>query len=327
MLKAEIHCHIEGAAHPSLVQRLAKKYNVDLNDTIRDGRYVWSDFTSFLNCYDRASSVFREPEDYRLLTYDHYRRIAEQGAIYGEVFGSSDHAAQMGIGYTDLVEAMAAGIEDAQQETGIEGRITMTCVRHLGPDAAQTVAELIAANPHPMVTGFGMGGDERSFAVEDFAPAFEAAADAGLGLTTHAGEFAGPQSVIDSLDHLGVTRVGHGVRSIEDPALVERLVHDGIVLEVCPVSNIALNVYSDFAIHPMKELVESGIRVTINSDDPPLFDTTLARDYEVAEFECGLSRSDIDQCTLTALEAAFVDEKTRSRLMKRFERENSAGLG
>ncbi len=314
MLKAEIHCHIEGAAHPALVKRLAMKHGIDINDIIRDGRYAWSDFGNFLSCYDKAASVFREPEDYRLLTYDHFSRIAEQGAIYGEVFGSSDHAAQMGISYVDLVEAMAAGIEDVRAETGIEGRVIMTCVRHLGPDAAQAVAELVVSNPHPIVTGFGMGGDERSFAVEDFASAFNIADDAGLGLTAHAGEFAGPASVIDCLEHLGVTRIGHGVRSVEDPALVERLAHDGVVLEVCPVSNIALGVFPDFGAHPIKQLMDAGVRITINSDDPPFFDTTLARDYEVAQNECGLSSDDIDQCTVTAIEAAFVDEKTRSEL-------------
>ncbi len=158
MVKAEIHCHIEGAADPALVVRLAQKYNIDLNQTIRDGRYVWSDFSSFLNCYDRAASVFREPEDYRLLAYDYFSRLAGQGAIYGEVFGSSDHARLMGIGYSDLVEAIAAGIGDAEQQYGIEGRIIMTCVRHLGPEAAEAVATEVAANPHPLVTGFGMGG-------------------------------------------------------------------------------------------------------------------------------------------------------------------------
>ncbi len=320
MLKAEIHCHIEGAAHPALVKRLATKYRVDLNDIIRDGRYVWSDFSSFLACYDKAASVFREPEDYRLLTYDHYSRIAEQGAIYGEVFGSSDHAAQMGIAYTDLVDAMAAGIEDARAETGIEGRIIMTCVRHLGPDSALAVAELIVSNPHPIVTGFGMGGDERAFAVEDFVPAFEIAGDAGLGLTAHAGEFGGAESVVNCLDHLGVSRIGHGVRAIEDPALVERLAHDDIVLEVCPVSNIALGVFPDFSSHPIKGLMDAGVRITINSDDPPFFDTTLARDYEVAEQECGLSPGEINQCTVTAIEAAFVDEKTRSALFRKLRK-------
>ncbi|MDD9909917.1 MAG: adenosine deaminase [Ahrensia sp.] len=317
MVKAEIHCHIEGAAHPALVQRLARKYDVDLSDTIRDGRYIWTDFTSFLNCYDRASSVFRSREDYRLLTYDHYCRLAEQGAIYGEVFGSPDHAAQMGVDYGDLVDAMAAGIDDARQESGIEGRIIMTCVRHLGPHAAIAVAETVAASPHPMVTGFGMGGDERAFAAEDFAPAFEIASDAGLGLTCHAGEFADAESVHDALDNLGVTRIGHGVRSIEDAKLVDRLVDEEIVLEICPVSNIALGVYQDFAAHPLKRLFDAGVSLTINSDDPPFFDTTLSYDYQTAERDCGLGAEAIDRCTQTAIEAAFIDEPTRKRLLAR----------
>ena len=319
MVKAEIHCHIEGAADPALVQRLAQKYDVDLNDVIRDGSYVWSDFTSFLNVYDRASAVFRTPEDYRLLTYDYYSRLAQQGAIYGEVFGSSDHAAVMGIGYRDLVEAIAAGINDARQETGIEGRIIMTSVRHLGPEAAEAVADLVASNPHPMVTGFGMGGDERSFSVEDFASAFSIAGDAGLGLTSHAGEFDGPQSVIDALDHLGVTRIGHGVRSIEDEKLVERLVDEGIILEVCPGSNISLSVYPDFSAHPLRRFYDAGVRVTLNSDDPPFFHTSLEAEYDIAARHFDFDRAMIDQCTRTALEGAFIDETTRAQLLKRLD--------
>ena len=149
MIKAEIHCHIEGAADPALVMRLAQKYDIDVNDVIHDGRYVWHDFMTFLNAHDKAASVFRQPEDYRLLTYDYFSRLAGHWAIYGEVFGSSDHAALMGIGYNDLVNAIAAGIEDAREQYGIEERIIMTCIRHLGPVAAEAVAETIAANPHP----------------------------------------------------------------------------------------------------------------------------------------------------------------------------------
>ena len=319
MLKAEIHCHIEGAADPELVLRMARKYDVDLGGTIRDGRYVWSDFTSFLNAYDRASALFRTPDDYRLLTYDYFTRLADQGAIYGEVFGSSDHAAQMGIGYRDLVDAMAAGINDAKAGTGIEGRIIMTCVRHLGPQAAEAVAELVAANPHPMVTGFGMGGDERMFEVEDFAPAFAIAADAGLGLTAHAGEFAGPDSVRAALDHLGVSRIGHGVRSIEDLALLERLHRGHIVLETCPGSNIALSVFPDFNSHPLRKLYDAGVRVTLNSDDPPYFHTNLEREYEIARDEFGFDATMLAQCTRTAIESAFVDEGTRVQLLKRLD--------
>lgn len=317
--KAEIHCHIEGAAHPALVQRLARKYDVDLADTIRDGRYVWSDFTSFLGCYDRASSVFRTAEDYCLLAYDYFSRLADQGAIYGEVFGSPDHAALMGISYTDLVDGIAQGIDQARSEHGIEGRVIMTCVRHLGPDAAEAVAETVAANPHPLVTGFGMGGDERAHKQEDFAPAFAIAADAGLGLTSHAGEFGGPESVRDALDHLNVSRIGHGVRVVEDPALVERLEHDDIVLEVCPGSNIALGLYSDFAQHPLRHLADSGVRITLNSDDPPFFATSLQQEYDLARDHMGFDRAELVQCTRTALEAAFVDEKTRAKLLKRLD--------
>ncbi|MFD0917088.1 adenosine deaminase [Pseudahrensia aquimaris] len=314
--KAELHCHIEGAAEPELVLRLARKYSLDMSGIIKDGRYVWSDFTSFLNCYDQASGVFREPEDYRLLAYDYYSRLADQNAIYGEVFASPDHAGLMGISYTELIGAIADGIEDAKADHGIEGRILVTCVRHLGPESAEQVAEQLAANPHPLVTGFGMAGDERAFEVADFANAFAIASDAGMGLTAHAGELRGPQSVRDVIDILGATRIGHGVRSVEDPLLLERLREEGIVLEVCAGSNVALNIYPGFDSHPLAEFLDAGIACTLNSDDPPYFYTSLAREYEIAQKHFGLHDHDLIACTRTALDAAFVDEKTRSRLLK-----------
>ncbi|MEM8748677.1 MAG: adenosine deaminase [Pseudomonadota bacterium] len=317
MIKAELHCHIEGAAEPDLVLRLARKYGLDMSDVIREGRYVWHDFTSFLNAYDKASTALRAPEDYRLLTYEYYTALADQGAIYGEVFGSSDHAALMGIGYEELVEAISDGIDDATRDCGIEGRIIMTCVRHLGPESAEKVAQLVTQNPHPKVTGFGMGGDERMFTPLDFAPAFDIAGNAGLGLTCHAGEFGGAQSVRDCLDHLNVTRVGHGVRSVEDPELVERLVDEDIVLEVCPESNIALQVFPDERSHPLAQLRDAGVRLTLNSDDPPFFHTSLSNDYAFAETHCGFDDEALLQCTRTALEAAFVDDATRAKLMRK----------
>lgn len=319
MLKAEIHCHIEGAADPALVTRLARKHNVDLDGIIHDGRYVWTDFTSFLRCYDLASTVFRTHEDYSLLTYDVYSRMAEQGAIYGEVFASPDHAALMGLTYEELIDAMAEGIDDAHSDHGIEGRIIVTCVRHLGPEAAESVANLVATNPHPAVTGFGMAGDERAFQTQDFAQAFAIAADAGLGLTAHAGEFAGPASVRNTLDHLNVSRIGHGVRAVDDPALVERLIEEEIVLEICAGSNIQLDVYPDYASHPLGALCDAGVRVTLNSDDPPFFHTSLSNEYDIAARHFDFDSDMLFQCTRTALEAAFVDEPTRARLMNRLD--------
>ena len=316
--KAEIHCHIEGAAHPDLARRLAAKHGVDLSNIIDGDRYLWRDFTQFLSCYDRASSVFRTPDDYRLLAYDNGRRLGEQGAIYCEQFLSPTHAMQTGIDYLDLVEAVSEGAEQARAETGIETRYIVTCVRHLGPDRAVAVARLTERYPHPMVTGFGMGGDERVFEPADFATAYEIAANAGLELTAHAGEFAGPESVAGCLDHLGVTRIGHGVRAIEDPDLVARLVDEEIVLEVCPGSNVALGVYPDIAAHPLRRLADAGVKVTVSSDDPPYFDTTLAREYEHAA-TLGFDEDGLVGLTRTAIEAAFCEPALKRRLLARLD--------
>jgi adenosine deaminase len=155
--------------------------------------------------------------------------------------------------------------------------------------------------------------------VADYARAFDIARDAGLGLTIHAGEVCGAFSVSDALDLVRPSRIGHGVRAIEDPALIERLVELGTVLEVCPGSNIALKVYDDFESHPLKQLKAAGVQVCINSDDPPFFHTSLLREYQIASEVMGMPDAEINEMTRTALEAAFVDEETRQRLLTRFD--------
>ena len=166
-------------------------------------------------------------------------------------------------------------------------------------------------------SGFSLFVSRRMNRVADYARAFDIARDAGLGLTIHAGELVGPQSVIDALDLVRPSRIGHGVRAIEDPDLVKRLADLGTVLEVCPGSNIALKVYPDYDSHPLKRFLEAGVRVTLNSDDPPFFHTTLAMEYERAQTVFGLSHEVINAMTRTAIEAAFVDEATRTALLAR----------
>ena len=153
--------------------------------------------------------------------------------------------------------------------------------------------------------------------VADFTRAFDIARDAGLGITIHAGELSGAFSVRDALDHVRPARISHGVRAIEDADLVKRLADEGVVLEVCPGSNVALGVFPDFASHPLRALHEAGVRVTLNSDDPPFFHTSLAREYEIASAVMGFSDEEILGMTRTAIEAAFVDEATRQRLLSR----------
>jgi adenosine deaminase len=315
--KAELHCHIEGAADPALVVEQARKYGADVSAIIRDGAYVWHDFTSFLVAYDLAASLFRTAADYAMLAERHLTGLAAQGAIYAEFFISIDHARSSGTDPNTYVEGLAEGIGRATAATGIEARMIAIGVRHLGPDAVVATARWHRANPHPLITGFGMAGDERHFDTRDFAPAFEIARDAGFGITVHAGELTGAQTVRDSLDFLGPARIGHGVRAIEDESLVERIAAEEIVLEVCPVSNVALQVFADFASHPLPRLAHAGCKVTLNSDDPPFFHTSLAREYEIAQAQMGFTPVQLVAATATAINAAFVDGETRTRLLAR----------
>lgn len=325
LIKAELHCHIEGAAEPHLVIEQAERYRVDVSAMVDPVKgYLWEDFTSFLQAYDFVASLFRTPEDYVRLTQSHYRTLARQNCIYGEVFASPDHAARIGCSYSTLIDAIAEGIELAKAESGIEGRIIVTGVRHVGVAAVEEAARLAVEYPHPLVTGFGMAGDERMGVPADFTRAFDIARDGGLELTVHAGEFGGAESVRQAMDHLKVARIGHGVRAAEDPALLERIAEEGVVLETCPGSNIALNVYPDFASHSFKILEKAGCRVTLNSDDPPHFHTSMNREYEIAANEFGYGAGKLNSFTRTALESAFVDGETRRRLLEKLD---EGGLG
>ena len=331
MLKAELHVHIEGAAHPELVRKLAARHNTNLDAFMReDGTYIWSDFTNFLQCYDKVAAVISTPEDYADLTEDYLLRNASQGCFYTEFFLSPDHVALMGMSYANLLEGVVAGYERAREKCSddgfpIEARFIVTCVRHLGPEKAIGVARTVAADPHPLVTGFGMGGDERMYSQKAFEHAFTIAHEAGLSCTTHAGEFGGPQSVKDALDHLPVQRIGHGVRSIEDPDLVKRLADEGIVLEICPQSNIALGLYPDLASHPIAMLMDAGVLTTISSDDPPFFATSIGKDYDALQACYGWSGAEMEAFTRRSLQAAFVDETTRQSLLARLSGKNGPG--
>lgn len=315
--KAELHLHLEGAMTPALVRSFARRNGLTLPDDIYDDqdRYIWNDFPEFLNSFDKASAAIRTKQDYADLTCAYLVEQAKVGTLYVEIFCSPTHAADCGLSFDDHLEAVVDGIDRAEKQTGIIGRIIMTCVRHVGPDIAVKVSRETIACGHPYIVGFGMGGNESLFTQEDFYPAFKIARDGGLGCTTHAGEVQGPQSVWDAIDKLPVTRIGHGVRSIEDPKLVETLVRRGIVLEVCPGSNIALSVFPDYASHPLRKLYDLGVKVTLGSDDPPFFFTSLEAEYQRAKDEFGFSEDELLGITRTALEAAFVDDDTKASLL------------
>ncbi|MCA0274617.1 MAG: adenosine deaminase [Proteobacteria bacterium] len=318
-LKAELHCHIEGAAAPELVIRQAQKYDKDPTPFIQNGSFVWNDFTSFLAAYDFAADLFRTEEDYARLSEHYLTSLARDGAIYSEVFTSPDHAIKAGLSPKAYTDALGEGMERARAKTGIEGRMIVTGVRHVGVESIEAAARFAAKCNHPLVTGFGVAGDERMGDFEDYVRAFEIAREAGLGITIHAGELLGWESVAAALDHIRPSRIGHGVRAIENPDLVKRIADEGIVLEICPGSNIALKVFDSFGEHPFRKLREAGCKVTLNSDDPPYFWTSLKREYDIATEHFGMDEKALMATTRTAVEAAFVDRKTKTALLARLD--------
>ena len=317
MIKAELHCHIEGATPPALAARLAAKYGIDLSRYLADGRYLWHDFSSFIACYAAVANVFRSEEDFAALAEAYLSELAAENTIYAELFVSPEQGLAAGLSKDGYMRAITAGIEASRDKTGIEARMVMIGERHMGPEQVEGAARYAVSCDFPLLTGFNMAGDERMGRVDDFGRAFDIARDGGLGITIHAGEVCGAFSVRDALDRVRPDRIGHGVRAVEEPDLVRRLADEGVVLEVCPGSNIALLVYPDLATHPLRRLFDAGVKVTLNSDDPPFFRTSLAREYEAARDEMGFSEDEIDAMTRTAIEAAFVDEPTRKRLLSR----------
>ena len=315
--KVELHSHLEGCIQPDLVRTIAARNNISLREGLftPDNRFAWGNFVEFLQAYDEASYCLRKAQDYRDIMYTYLQQCAAEGTIYAETLISPDHAAAVGMSYDDMLSGCVEGINDAERDFGIVGRLIVSCIRHLGPNQALVVAQHLAENLHPYIVGFGMGGNESMFTQADFAPAFNIASAAGLACTTHAGEILGPESVWDAINNLPVTRIGHGVRSVEDPMLIAELAQRGIALEVCPGSNIALSVYPDLASHPLNALLKAGISISLNSDDPPFFATTLGTEYQSGAKDFGLGLEQLRSISRMAMQASFADADTKIRLL------------
>lgn len=315
ILKAELHCHIEGAVLPDLAIQQADKYQVDISSILDGDHYKWQNFTSFLKAYDTVANLFRTEEDYARLAETYLNSIAETGAIYSEIFISPDHALAAGISPEAYIEGLAEGIRRAEVKHGIICRMIIIGVRHLGSEIVEKAAVFAASRPHDLITGFGMAGDERFGQIKDFTRAFDVARDADLGLTIHAGELDGAHSVRDAMEYIRPARIGHGVRAIEDMDLVKEIADKQIVLETCPGSNIALSVFPSLKEHPIKRLKDAGVIITISSDDPPYFKTSLAQDYESVASTFDFNDNEMIGFTKNAIHAAFVDDKIKDKLL------------
>jgi adenosine deaminase len=319
--KVELHLHLEGGAPPALIRDMAKEKSVDLSRIFTpEGGYTYRDFWHSLDVYEAATSVLTTPEDYARLTRAVLEHSAEQGVIYSETFLSPDFCGGRDVAaWREYLAAIQEAAAEAQRDMGITLRGIVTCIRHFGPDVARETAACAQETAGDWLVGFGMAGDEKRGAQRDFAYAFDMAREAGLKITTHAGEWMGPDEVRAALDDIRPARIGHGVRAIEDDALVDRLAEDGVVLEVCPGSNVFLGVFPSWQAHPIERLRERGVKVTVSTDDPPFFNTTLSQEYDRLADTFGWDEGAFRDLAQVALDAAFCDEGTKDALRKRLE--------
>lgn len=317
--KAELHVHLEGTITPELAYKLAKRNNLPIPEGLiaPDGEtYLSRDFLHFLQVYDTLAALIKTPQDYYDITFDYLRANALVNTLYVEMMYSPDHAEQAsGMPSIEHLHAIQQAIDDAKEQFDIVGRIIVTAVRHFGPDAAIRVAKQVSKESVPCVTGFGLGGDEINFPPKLFSEAYQIAAnEAGLFCTVHAGEFAPASGMIEAMEHLPIQRIGHGVQVIHSPETMAIVKDRGIALEICPSSNIKLGLFKDFNNHPFPQLLEAGIKISLNSDDPPFMGTTLAKEYELTQKAYEYSDDTMRAITTMAIDCAFVDEETKQAL-------------
>lgn len=317
--KIELHLHLEGAAPPALIRGLAKEKHIDLAGIFdAQGGYRFRDFWDFLKVYEAATATLQSPEDYRRLTAAVCETLLENGVVYAETFVSPDFCGKREVGaWKEYLHAMQEAA-DAAERQGLTLRGIVTAIRHFGPDKGRQTALCAAETAGGFIRGFGLAGDEKVGQPADFAWAFDCAREAGLGITCHAGEWGGPDSVRAALK-LNPTRLGHGVRAIEDLSLVDHLAERGTVLEVCPGSNIALGLYRDWRAHPIAELDRRGVKVTVSTDDPPFFHTTMAREYDALYRAFDWDEGQFRRIAFQSLDAAFCDADTKARTLKLLE--------
>jgi adenosine deaminase len=322
MPKAELHVHLEGSILPRTLLRLAQNNHIKLPADDENGLaelYHFRSFEQFLDTYMLITRALRTPDDYRLIAYEFGSECARQNIHYAEVtFTVETNARFTGLPWRDILEGLNTGREEAHQDFGVRWQWVFDIMRNL-PETQAEVLEIALAAREMGVVALGLGGGEAGYPPELFVDTFMQAEKEGLHRVPHAGEISGPQSVWSAIKLLHAERIGHGVRSIEDPALVDQLRSDSIPLEVCPTSNVCLNVYPDFGHHPLRKLWEAGVLLTIGSDDPPMFGTDLNNEYQILVDEFNFTQPELERISLNAIQASFLSQGEKARLTEEFE--------
>lgn len=330
MPKVELHVHLEGSILPETLLVLARRHDVALpaDDVagLRDW-YRFRDFPHFVEIYFKISECLRTPDDIELITREFLAGQARQNILHSEVtYTPYTHYLQKGMAWDDQLAAINRARHWAGREHGVSMGLVVDYARSLDLEGCVTSADWAISGMGNGVLAFGLGGPEVGHPPEKFTQAFDRARAAGLPSVPHAGETEGPASIWGALRALGAVRLGHGVRCLEDPALIEELRERRIPLEVCPSSNVCLGVAPSLAEHPLPRLIDEGLVVTINSDDPPMFDTTMTDELLRVASAFDLGAQDLEDFMLTAARCSFLDgeekrelEASMSKLFRKLE--------
>jgi aminodeoxyfutalosine deaminase len=311
--KIELHVHLEGAVRPHTLIDLAQRNGFELPADSPEQLaelYRFRDFDHFIQVWIMTTNVLRHADDFRRITVDYAAEAASHGAVYVEAIFSPIERTWRGIDWDEMYTGYCDGAQEARELHGVEMRLTPDITRSAPMEDAELSAEYAAKYRERGVVAVGLGGEEAVYATELFERPFAHARDAGLGSVPHAGEVAGPESIRAALDVLHADRIRHGIRAVEDHSLLDELAERDIVLDVTPVSNVRTGVVASLEEHPLPRLVEAGVRCSISTDDPAMFDTDLTREYEAAE-QLGV---DARSAYEAGLAGALCDDATRERL-------------
>jgi adenosine deaminase len=322
MPKVELHIHLEGSIAPKTLLELAKRNGIQLghqDEASLQEFYRYKNFLGFIDVFVACVSCLKTPADIYQIAHELLEDSARQNVLYREVFFSPQHYIRPELSYLAILEALDAARADARREWGVEVRWLLDISREMGVPAAELATERAIAGMSHGIIGLGIGGDEANFPPAWFAPCFAKAKAAGLRLTAHAGEAAGPESIWGALDDLKAERIGHGVRVVEDEALLARVLAERIPLEMCPTSNVLTRVVESFADHPLPALLARGFHVTVNSDDPPMFNTNLTHELAQLASVFGLDHAALKQLSENAIQASFLPDSEKRELAQRFE--------
>ena len=313
--KAELHLHIEGTLEPELAFRLARKHGAALpyaSVTELRAAYDFSNLQEFLDIYYAVADVLRDADDFYQLAFDYMQRAHEQGVVHAEVFFDPQTHTARGIPFGTVVAGLNRGLEEAERRFGMTHRLIACFLRHLSAVAARRTLDEVLEH-RDSIAAVGLDSSELGHPPAKFAAVFEHARAQGLLAVAHAGEEGPPAYIQEALDLLGVRRIDHGVRCEEDPALVRRLAREQITLTVCPLSNVKLGVFERMEQHNLKRLLEAGLRVTVNSDDPAYFGGYILENYLAVERALGLTHTELATLARNSIAGSFLDDAAKRK--------------